>query len=75
MRRIEKIGSIHEVIVLILIICISISCSSDQYCSDYYTLDKMLFYNISAEEIENVSILGYEKGSDYTKVIDSLYEW
>jgi hypothetical protein len=63
---------IHNLIFPSIMILICISCSSDN-CSDDYVLDKVKFYNTYAEELSDIEFRGFEKGSNFEKLVDSSY--
>ena len=49
------------------------SCSNNN-CNDSYDLDKMLFYNVHIDELQNVRLIGYEKTGKFDKIVDNSYE-
>jgi hypothetical protein len=63
---------VQSLILFSIIYFFCISCSNNN-CSDDYVLDKVKFYNTFSEELSNIEFRGYEKGSNFEKLIDSSY--
>src|SRR4030042_3390323 len=49
------------------------NCEGSKDCDDRYVLDRMLFFNSNIEELNNIEIIGYKKGSDFKTIIDTSY--
>ncbi len=63
----------RTILILNLLIVFISSCDRRKYCNDFYILDKIEFFNTTIDGLNNIKIYGYEKGSDFTQIIDSSY--
>lgn len=70
--KIIRALTFNKLFPIVIVLFVSISCNNNN-CSDYYVLDEVIFYNTDTEELSNIEFRGFEKGSNFEKLIDSTY--
>lgn len=61
-----------NVTIFILALFLIVACQKEEF-SDSYTLDKIEFFNSSLDDLNNITIVGYEQGGEFKKIVDSTY--
>lgn len=61
-----------NVTILIMTLFLIVACQKEDF-HDGYTLDKIEFFNSSLDDLNYITIVGYEQGGEFKKIVDSTY--
>ena len=61
-----------RVMLFVMTLFLTAACKKDDF-SDVYVLDKMEFFNSSSDDLNNITIVGYEQGGEFKKIVDRTY--
>ena len=59
-----------NVTILIMTLFLIVACQKEDF-HDGYTLDKIEFFNSSLDDLNYITIVGYEQGGEFKKNVDS----